>query len=33
MFLHGSVIYVGLVPSLGCNAKMCEHLLKLLLLL
>lgn len=30
MFLHGSIIYVGLVPSLGCNAKMCEHFVKVI---
>lgn len=27
-FLHGSVIYVSLLLSIGCNAKMCEHFIK-----
>lgn len=29
-FLHGSVIYVSLVLSLGYNAKMCEHFIKVI---
>lgn len=29
-FLHGSVIYVSLVPSLGFNAKICEHFIKVI---